>query len=57
VKMIAEYLENAMKFERLAAEECDPTLKAVFEEQARAYRRLADERADRLGLAPPPRKH
>jgi len=57
VKMIAEYLENAMKFERLAAKECDPKLKAVFEEQARACRGLADERVDRLGLAPPPRKH
>jgi hypothetical protein len=55
--MIAEYLENAMKFERLAAEENDPKLKAVFEQQARAYRKLADERADRLGLAPPARKH
>jgi hypothetical protein len=57
VKIIAEYLENAMKFERLAAEENDPKLKAVFEEQARAFRRLADERAELLGLAPPPRKH
>ena len=57
MKMIAEYLENAIKFERLAAEESDPKLKAVFEERARAYRRLADERADQLGLAPPPRKH
>ena len=57
MKIIAEYLENAMKFERLAAEENDPKLKAVFEEQARAFRRLADERAELLGLAPPPRKH
>jgi hypothetical protein len=55
--MIAEHLENAMNFERLAAEENDPKLKAVFEQQARAYRRLAEERAERLGLAPPPRKH
>ena len=55
--MIAEYLENAMKFERLASEENDSKLKAVFEEQARAYRKLANERADWLGLAPPPRKH
>jgi hypothetical protein len=55
--MIAEYLENAMKFERLAAEESTPKLKSDFEEQALAYRRLADERAERLGLAPPPRKH
>jgi hypothetical protein len=37
VKMIAEYLENAMKFERLAAEESNPKLKSDFEEQALAY--------------------
>jgi hypothetical protein len=52
-----QYLENAMKFERMAAEEPAPKLKAQFEEQARAYRKLADERASRLSLALPPQKH
>ena len=28
MKMIAEYLENAFKFERVTAEETDPKLKA-----------------------------
>jgi hypothetical protein len=54
VKMIAEYLENAFKFERMAAEETDPKLKANLEKQAVAYRKLASERAHKLGLKPPP---
>jgi hypothetical protein len=39
VRMIAEYLENAFKFERMAAEETDPKLKANLEKQAAAYAR------------------
>jgi hypothetical protein len=54
--MIAEYLENAFKFERMAAEETDPKLKANLEKQAVAYRKLASERAHKLGLEPPPPK-
>jgi hypothetical protein len=53
MKMIAGYLENAIKFERLAVDETDPKLKTHFEQQALAYRRLATERASKLGLAPP----
>ena len=56
MKMIAEYLENAVKFERLAAEEVNSQLKVDFERQAQAYRRLAAERASRLGFPPPPPK-
>jgi hypothetical protein len=56
MKMIAEYLENALKFERLAAEEHNPELKAQLEKQAIAYRKLAAERASKLGLPPPPSK-
>jgi hypothetical protein len=52
VKVIEEYLENALAFQRLAAVEIDPTLKDDFEKQAVAFRRLAAERAERLGLAP-----
>ena len=44
MRMIAEYLENALKFERLAAEESDPKMKTEFEKQAVAYRKLAAER-------------
>jgi hypothetical protein len=35
MKMIAGYLENARKFERLATKESDPKLKAHFEQEAR----------------------
>jgi hypothetical protein len=53
MKMIAGYLENALKFERLAKKESDPKLKAHYEKQALDYRRLAAGRAKKLGLAPP----
>jgi hypothetical protein len=54
VKMIAEYLENALHFERMAAEASDPALKESLGKQALAYRKLATERAERLHLPRPP---
>jgi hypothetical protein len=54
VKMIAEYLEHALQFERLAAEEPNPELRAQLEKQAAAYRKLATERTKKLGLESPP---
>jgi hypothetical protein len=54
VKMIAEYLEHALQFERMAASEKNPELKAQLEKQAAAYRKLAGERANKLGLQSPP---
>ena len=54
MKMIAEYLEHALQFERLAAAETDSTLKEALAKQALAYRKLAAERAERLKLPPPP---
>jgi hypothetical protein len=54
VKMIAEYLEHALQFERMAAEAADPSLKASLGSQAVAYRNLAAERAERVNPAPPP---
>ena len=56
MKVVAEYLENARAFERLAASEPDPRLKSDFEKQAVAYRKLAGERAKQLGLPDPPPK-
>ncbi len=50
MKMLAEYLENAVKFETMAAHESDPKLKADFERQAAAYRKLAEKRAKEYGL-------
>ncbi len=54
MKMIAEYLEHAIRFERMAANESDPRLKAEFEKQAAAYRKLAEQRAKKQGLQFPP---
>ena len=53
MKLLTEYIEHALQFERLAAQEADPKLKAQFAEQAKAYRELAAERAARYGLPPP----
>jgi hypothetical protein len=53
MKMVAEYLEHALNFERMAAEEKNPKVKAVFEKQAADYRRLATKRAKELGLPEP----
>jgi hypothetical protein len=52
--MIAEYLEHALQFEAMAKDETDAALKESLLKQARAYRRLAIERAERLGLPRPP---
>ena len=54
VKMIAEYLEHALQFERMAAGEKNPELKAQMEKQAASYRKLAADRAKNLGMQPPP---
>jgi len=48
VKLIAEYLEEAVKFYRMAAEASDPKLQASLRKQGDAYRKLADKRAAEL---------
>jgi hypothetical protein len=53
MKMIAEYLEHALNFERMAAEEKNPQIKAVFEKQAASYRKILAERTKQLGLDDP----
>ena len=50
MRMVAEYLEKAVIFETLAAQETDAKLKAELLAQAKAYRKLAAERAVRDGL-------
>jgi hypothetical protein len=45
MRMLAEYLENAIRFEQLAAAETDAKLKANLERQAAAYRKLAEKHA------------
>ena len=49
MKMVAEYVKHALQFERLAAHEKDAALKADLETQAAAYRKLAADRAKKLG--------
>jgi hypothetical protein len=44
MQKLAEYLDYARQFERLAAEETSQILKAQFEKQAIAYRSLAEQR-------------
>jgi hypothetical protein len=50
---VAEYLEKALHFEQLAANEPEPKLKEGLLAQAVAYRKLAAERALREPLIPP----
>lgn len=54
VRMIAEYLEHALQFEKMAKDETDAGLKDSLLKQAQAYRKLAAERAGRLGFQTPP---
>ncbi len=56
MKMLAEYLEKVITFEKMAGEQKDAKLKANIEYLAVAYRKLADERATKLGLLPSPPK-
>jgi hypothetical protein len=51
MRMINVYLDNAMRFERLAAEEPNTMLKTEFEKRANAYRRLFGSRGE--GCAAP----
>ena len=50
VKMISEYLETALRFERRAAAEPASGLKTSFERQAIAYRKLAAQCAKKIGI-------
>ena len=54
MKMVAEYLERELHFKRLAHEAADPNFKATLLALAKAYRKLANERAKKLGLPMPP---
>ena len=53
MKLLNEYLEHALTFERMAAEENNPEVKAQFEKQAAAYRKLVAERVAKYGLPAP----
>lgn len=52
MKLVAEYLEHVLQFERMGAEATDPALKESLKQQAAAYRKLAEKRAASLKLPP-----
>lgn len=54
--MIAEYLEHALQFEKMAKEATDPAFRDSMIKQAQAYRKLAAERAARLNLSDAPQE-
>ena len=54
MKMVAEYLEKAVNFEQMAAKETEPNLKTALLAQAKAYRKLAADRALREPLTQGP---
>jgi hypothetical protein len=53
MKMLTEYLERAIEFEKLAASEQDGPFKEQLAKQAASYRKLAIKRAEELGLPMP----
>jgi hypothetical protein len=53
MNLLNEYLDHALSFERMAAQENNPAVRLQFETQAAAYRKLAAERAARYGLPAP----
>jgi hypothetical protein len=53
MKLVAEYLDRALQFERMADTAQDPKLRDQLMQQAAAYRKLATKRALQLGLPVP----
>ncbi len=53
MKLIVEYVADAVKFEHLAALETKPELRDALEKQAAAYRRLAEQCAKKMGVPRP----
>jgi hypothetical protein len=47
MKQDTDFIQDALRFERMAANENDPTLKADLDKQAAAYRRLAERAKQR----------
>jgi hypothetical protein len=45
-------MRDVILFEQMASRETDPERKEALEKQAKAFRKLADNRAKELGLAP-----
>ncbi len=54
VKIFTHYLDAALKLEQMAAKEHEQHLEEGLTKLAGIYRDLATERANKLGLHPPP---
>jgi hypothetical protein len=54
MKLITEYLERSVYFQRMAAEPENAAIKEDLLRQAVEYRKLAENRASQLGLPMPP---
>ena len=54
MKMLADYVEKALHFEQMAAEQKDANFKANLARLATAYRKLALGRAKELNVPLPP---
>jgi hypothetical protein len=52
LKLVAEHIRDAILFEQMASRETNPDRKEALQRQAKAHRKLADERAEELGLTP-----
>jgi hypothetical protein len=50
---IDEYLADAIKFQAMADNDNNPELKEALENQAATHRKLAIDRATKLGIRPP----
>jgi hypothetical protein len=53
MKLVAEYVADAVKFQHLAAREKNPEVRAQLEQQAAAYKALAAQRAKAMGIPAP----
>ena len=53
MKMVSEYLAEAVKFEQMAEDAIGDDARVAFKNQAEAYRKLAIKRAKQLGLPTP----
>jgi hypothetical protein len=53
MKLVGEYLQDALKFEQMAEDAKDEALKAAFMKQAADYRKIALKRAEQLGMPLP----
>jgi len=53
MNLFEEYAAHARAFSSLAVRQSDPEIRAQFEQQATACRKLAVERAEKFGLPSP----